>query len=277
MCPVGWWKVYRLELGEVLLGRELVGAAHGEDLPAGAVLPVRVHGEEDGRPGEEVGGRLLAGEEEGLALLQHVRHGYRRRLLAAGIDHEPQQVPEAAAPLVGEARAIVFVLLGLVAAAADEGDEPPPDLPVQAPRQPVLLGRQEPANRFESRSKEIERQPAGDLTVPVAGDADVPVAGDEDLAEGLGGEGHEARLHAEHGAAGVVAAPERGARDGLLGHRLEPLGHVHLHLAAGGGGHRPPPLRQRRHRPADVRRQPLRTEGRKGHGTCQCRARGANH
>jgi hypothetical protein len=109
------------------------------------------------------------------------------------------------------------------------------------------------------------RQPAGDLTIPVAGDADVPVAGDEDLAEGLGGEGHEARLHAEHDAAGVIAAPERGARDGLLGHRLEPLRHVHLHLAAGGGGHRPPPLRQRRHRPADVRRQPLRTEGRTRH------------
>jgi hypothetical protein len=147
--------VYRLELGEVLLGRELVGAAHGEDLPAGALLPVRVHGEEHGGPGQEVGGRLLAGEEERLALLQHVRHGYRRRLLAAArIDHEPQQVPEAVAPLVVEAR--VFVFLGLVAAAADERDEPPPDLPVQAPRQPVLLGRQEPANRFESRSKGIE-------------------------------------------------------------------------------------------------------------------------
>ena len=186
MCPVGWWKVYRLELGEVLLGRELVGAAHGEDLPAGAVLPVRVHGEEHGRPGEEVGGRLLAGEEEGLALLQHVRHGYRRRLLAAGIDHEPQQVPEAAALLVVEAR--VFVLLGLVAAAADEGDEPPPDLPVQAPRQPVLLGRQKLACKsIQIQELKKLRQPAGDLTVPVNGDAvDVPVAADEELAEGHG-------------------------------------------------------------------------------------------
>ena len=86
----------------------------------------------------------------------------------------------------------------------------------------------------------------------------VPVARDEDLAERLGGEGHELALHGEHGAAVVVAAAEGDPRDGLLRHLLEPLRHIHLHLAAAAGHrHRSPLVGQRGHRLADVRHQPL--------------------
>jgi hypothetical protein len=144
---------HRLQLGQVLLGRELVGAADVEDLAAGALLPLRVHGEEHGGPGQEVGRGLLAGEEERLALLQHLRHGNRLRgrgtglLPLPGIDHGAEQVAEAAGfVLVGRR------LLGLVAAPGDEPGQAPPYLPVQLPRLPVLLGRQEPAGAHLSWS-----------------------------------------------------------------------------------------------------------------------------
>jgi hypothetical protein len=89
----------------------------------------------------------------------------------------------------------------------------------------------------------------------------VPVAWYEDLAERLGGEGHELVLHGEHGAAVVIAAAEGDPRDGLLRHLLEPLRHVHLHLAASAGRrHRPPLIRQRGHGSADVGHQPLQNQ-----------------
>jgi hypothetical protein len=216
---------YRFELGEVVLGRELVVAADVDDLPAGALLPFRVHGQEHCGPGKQVGCRLLASEEERLALFQHVCHGDRLLLLPAAcaiaIDHETQHVAEA-----------VPRVLALLAAPADKLDERTPDLPVQPPRQPVLPGGQEPVARYE------------------------------DLLERLGGGGHEVRLHAEHGAARVVAPAERCARDGLLRDGLEPLRYVHIHLAAGRCCcRRAPLLRYRRHRSADVRDEPLQ----KGH------------
>lgn len=130
---------YRFELGEVLLGGELAGAADVEHLAASSLLPIRVHGEEHSGPRQEVGRRLLPGEEEGLAFLQHVLHGDRRRrgvLLAAGvaagggggagIDHQAEQVAEAA--VVG-----LLALLGLVAPPANEPHQAPPYLPVQPP------------------------------------------------------------------------------------------------------------------------------------------------
>jgi hypothetical protein len=108
---------YRFQPVEVLLGGELAGAADGDDLLPGAVLPLGVHGQEHGGPGQKVGGRLLAGEEEGLALLHHVLHRHRLRLLVPGIDHQPQQVLEAAVVAL-----VRFVFLGGVAAPADEPD-----------------------------------------------------------------------------------------------------------------------------------------------------------
>jgi hypothetical protein len=140
---------HRLEPWKVLLGGELVGAQDVEDLAACAFLPLRVHGQEHGGPGQEVRRRLLPGEEERLAFLQHVRHRdrpRRRRLPLAGIDHGAEKVAEPA----GVAAHLLLLGLGLVAAPGDETGQAPPYLPVQLPRLPVLLGGQEPANNNAS-------------------------------------------------------------------------------------------------------------------------------
>ena len=134
----------------MLLGGELVGAADVEDLAAGALLPLRVHGQEHGGPGQEVRRRLLPGEEERLAFLQHVRHRDRcwGLLPLAGIDHGAEKVAEGAAGVAAGRLNLLFLLgLGLVAAPGDETGQAPPYLPVQLPRLPVLLGGQEPAKQ----------------------------------------------------------------------------------------------------------------------------------
>uniref|UniRef100_A0A0E0EF90 Uncharacterized protein n=1 Tax=Oryza meridionalis TaxID=40149 RepID=A0A0E0EF90_9ORYZ len=162
-------------------------AADGDDLAAGTFLPLRVHGERDGGPGEEVGQRLLPGEEEVLALLDDLARRHRRR-------HEAHELPHAAAAIA----AIIGVVAMAAAAALQAGDElgeVAPDLPVELPHAAVL--------------------PRGEEPVP----------GDVHLAVRLGGVAGELVLEPEHGGAVVVVpAAERGERDGLLRHALEPLG-----------------------------------------------------
>jgi hypothetical protein len=67
------------------------------DLGAGLVLPLRVRGEQHDGPGEEQRRRLVAGEEEGLALVDH-RLGVVPQLAVAGpfllLLHLGQEHPE---------------------------------------------------------------------------------------------------------------------------------------------------------------------------------------
>ena len=81
-------KGYRFELGEVVLGGGEEWATDGEKLFSGACLPLRVHGEKERRPRQQVGGGVLPREEERLALLHYVV----RRHVISGVDHQPQQV-----------------------------------------------------------------------------------------------------------------------------------------------------------------------------------------
>ena len=182
----------------MVLGGEVATAADGDDLAAGTFLPLRVHGERDGGPGEEVGQRLLPGEEEVLALLDDLARRHRRR-------HEAHELPHAAAAIA----AIIGVVAMAAAAALQAGDElgeVAPDLPVELPHAAVL--------------------PRGEEPVP----------GDVHLAVRLGGVAGELVLEPEHGGAVVVVpAAERGERDGLLRHALEPLGDVDLRLAGAAG------------------------------------------
>jgi hypothetical protein len=128
-------RAYRLELGEVLTGGDVVRAADVESLLPGAVLPLGVHGEQDGGPRQEVGHRLLAGEEERLALLHDVVYGDGADLAAARLDHQAEEV--LAAPME------LLLIRGLLSS-ANERHQVLPDLLVQLPRARVLPGRQEP-------------------------------------------------------------------------------------------------------------------------------------
>ena len=82
----------------------------------------------------------------------------------------------------------------------------------------------------------------------------IPVARDEDLAERLGREHHLLCLQMKDSLALLVApAAERRPGDGVLGHGLEPLGHIYLHLLAGGRQI----LHHAQHRLRDERHQQL--------------------
>ena len=104
---------YHGELGEVVGGRRVV-AADGGDLGAGLLLPRRVGGEQHDRPREQQRRRLVAGEEEGLAL----------------VDHQLRVVAELAA----SAAAILLLLLHL---RHKHSQQTPP---VRRHRRPPLVG-----------------------------------------------------------------------------------------------------------------------------------------
>ena len=128
----------RPEPGEVVLGGDAPAAADVDDLPASTVLPLRVHGERDGGPGEEAVQRLQPGEEEVLGLLDDLvrRHGR---------GHEAHEVPHAAGARVPAPVSVVVAALQ----AGDELSQESPDLPVELPHAPVPPGGQEPVARDE--------------------------------------------------------------------------------------------------------------------------------
>lgn len=70
---------YRLELGNIISRGHITCPARGEDLLTCQLLPVRVHGEQDGGPRQQGRGRVFPGEEHGLAFFHDIVHRDRRR------------------------------------------------------------------------------------------------------------------------------------------------------------------------------------------------------
>jgi hypothetical protein len=71
-------RTYQLQSGEGVGGGD-VAAEFAEDLLPDLVLPLWVRAEQEHGPHEEGGGGLLPGAEEGLALVDHLSGGQRRR------------------------------------------------------------------------------------------------------------------------------------------------------------------------------------------------------
>jgi hypothetical protein len=86
---------YDGKVGEVVSGGRGV-ATDGRDLGASPVLPRRVSGEQHDGPGEEQRRRLVAGEKEGLALVDHHLGVVPRLLALALLLHLGEEHPEEA-------------------------------------------------------------------------------------------------------------------------------------------------------------------------------------
>ncbi|GER48405.1 Glycerol-3-phosphate dehydrogenase [NAD(P)+] [Striga asiatica] len=67
--------------------RDVTCTTHSENLLTCLVLPIRVHGQQYRRPRKQVGGGVLAGEENGLTLLHDIVRDEHFLISLGGMDH----------------------------------------------------------------------------------------------------------------------------------------------------------------------------------------------